>query len=75
MNDLKNLEEVLEMLKAQEDLMDILERQQNEIEKGNSERKLLQEQLDGSMQLNGQLMKQIEKLKGQIVELKNLAEQ
>ena len=75
MNDLKNLEEVLEMLKAQEDMLDILERQQNEIEKGNSERKLLQEQLDGSMQLNGQLMKQIEKLKGQIRELQSLAEQ
>ena len=75
MNDLKNLEEVLEMLKAQEDMMDILERQQNEIEKGNSERKLLQEQLDGSMQLNGQLMQQIERLKGQIRELQNLAEQ
>ena len=75
MNDLKNLEEVLEILKAQEDMLDILERQQNEIEKGNSERKLLQEQLDGSMQLNGQLMKQIERLKGQIRELQSLAEQ
>ena len=51
MEDLKNLEELLEILKAQEQMQDILERQQAEIDS-------LQEQLEESLKLNEQLTTQ-----------------
>ena len=66
MDDLKNLEEVLEILKAQEEMQDILEDQQNEIEILEIKNLSLQEQLDESMSLNEQLTTQTKELSRQI---------
>ena len=65
MNDLKNLEEVLELLKAQEEMQDILEKQQDEIEEIMAENWSRQEQLDESMSLNNMLKRQNQTLQGQ----------
>lgn len=59
MNDIKNLEEILEILKVQEKMQIILEQQQAEIDS-------LKEQLEESLQLNDQLTRQNRKLQEQI---------
>ena len=64
MNDIRNLEEILEILKVQEKMQDILEQQQAEID-------TLQEQLEESLQLNYQLTRQNKKLQEQINALSN----
>ena len=64
MNDIRNLEEILEILKVQEKMQDILEQQQAEIDS-------LQEQLEESLQLNYQLTRQNKKLQEQINALSN----
>ena len=46
MDDLKNLEDVLEMLRVQEQMQEILEKQQDEIEELRMENRSLKEQLD-----------------------------
>ncbi len=64
MNDTKNLEEILEILKVQEKMQNILEQQQTEIDS-------LKEQLEESLQLNDQLTRQNRKLQEQINALSN----
>ena len=65
MGELKNLEEILEMLNAWEQMQDILEKQQDEIEELLSKNRRLKEQLDESMSLNEQLTAQVKRLNGQ----------
>ena len=85
MNDLKNLEEVLDILNAQDQMVEIMEKQQEELE--DKERIILsmKEELDESMSLNEQLtiqnktlseqneklITQMKKLQSQIIELQN----
>lgn len=64
LNDLKELEEILELLEKQEEMLNLLETQEAEI--GN-----LQEQLTQSLELNRQQGLQIQKLQRQIDTLKN----
>ncbi len=71
MNDIKNLEELLEILKAQEEMQGILEKQQAEIEELYRIKNSLEEQLEESLQLNEQLTKQNRKLQKQINELQS----
>lgn len=71
MNDIKNLEELLEILKAQEEMQGILEKQQAEIEELYRIKNSLEEQLEESLQLNEQLTKQNRELQKQINELQS----
>ena len=73
MDDLKNLEELLEILKAQEQMQDLLERQQAEIDSLQEQlEESLKEQLEESLKLNEQLTTQNKRLQEQIDELSNL---
>lgn len=69
MADLWDLEEIVSMLKAQEKMQDILEKQENEITELREENRILSENLDESMSLNTQLTRQINVLNGQIEKL------
>lgn len=67
MNDLKNLEEVISLLEAQEQMISMMESMQDENE-------ALQRQLRESLELNDQLSRQNEALQKQISILKSLKE-
>ena len=69
MDDIKNLVDIVEILKLQEQMQEILEKQQAEIEGLYLENSSLKEQLDESLQLNEQLTRQNKTLQKQINEL------
>lgn len=69
MTDLKNLEEVIQMLDVQEKMMDILEEQQTQIETQQEIIISLKEQLTISTDLNKQLEIQLAESRTQIAVL------